>query len=88
MLGSPIGKFFGLLWLVAALMLAASGFGLAFGHDWWPSTALVGAGVSLSVILPWLRSVPVGAWVGAGFDLVVILFMALPWKEQVLRLLA
>ena len=88
MLKSPIGKVFGLLWLVAALALAAGGFGLAFGHVWWATAALVGAGVSLFVILPWLRSVPPGAWVGVGFDVVIILSLVLLWKEQVLRWLS
>ena len=85
MLKSPLGKVFGLLWPVAALALAAGGYGLAFGHGWWVSAALVGAAVSLFVILPWLRSVPPGAWVGAVFDLLILLSLATPWKEQVLR---
>jgi hypothetical protein len=83
-LKSPLGKVFGLLWPAAALALVAGGFGLAFGQGWWPGAALLGAGVSLLVILPWLRSVPVGAWAGAVFDLLIVLSLALPWKQQVL----
>ena len=86
-LKSPVGKVFGMLWPVAAAALAAGGFGLAFGHEWWPTAALVGAGLSLFVILPWLRSVPPGAWAGAVFDLLILLSLAGPWKEQVLDLL-
>ena len=80
MLKSPLGKVFGLLWLVAAVALAAGGFGLAFGHSWWVPATLVGAAVSLFVILPWLRSVPPGAWAGAVFDLVIFLSLATLWK--------
>jgi len=87
-LKSPIGKVFGLLWPVAGLALAASGVGLAFSQGWWPVAALAGAGVSLFVILPWLRSVPPGAWAGAVFDVLVLLSLATPWKEQVLRWLS
>jgi len=72
MLQSPLGKV----------------FGLAFGQGWWSGAALAGAGVSLFVILPWLRSVPPGAWFGAVFDVVILLALALPWKEQVLRWLS
>jgi len=43
-LKSPLGKVFGLLWPAAALALAAGGFGLAFGHGWWPGAALLGRG--------------------------------------------
>jgi len=87
-LKSPLGKVFGLLWPVAALALVAGGFGLAFGHGWWPTAALLGAGLSLFVILPWLRSVPPGAWGGTVFDVLILLSLATPWKEQVLRWLA
>jgi hypothetical protein len=88
MLNSPTGKVFGILWLVAAVALAASGFGLAFGGAWWPGTAVLGAAVSLLVILPWLQSVPPGAWAGAAFDAFILLGLAPPWKEAVLRLLS
>jgi len=87
-LKSPIGKVFGVLWLVAAVALATSGYGLAFSRDWWPGTALLGAAVSLLVILPWLRSVPPGAWAGAVFDALVLLALTLPWKDQLLRFLS
>ncbi len=78
----------GCLWPVAALALVAGGVGLALGQDWWPGAASIGAAVSLLVILPWLRSVPPGAWAGAVFDAVIPLSLALPWKEQVLRWLS
>jgi hypothetical protein len=84
-LKSPIGRIFGLLWLVAALALAATGFGLAFSHGWWPTTALIGSAVSLFVILPWLRSVPPGAWAGATFDIGILMALTLPWKDQILQ---
>lgn len=87
-LKSPLGKIFGLLWLVAALFLVAGGFGLALGHGWWPGAALLGAVVSLFVILPWLRAVPPGAWAGAIFDVLIVSSLALPWKEQVMRWLS
>ena len=83
-----VGKLFGVLWLAAALALSASGFGLAFGGGWWPTTAALGAALSLFAILPWLRSVPPGAWAGAAFDALILLALAEPWNEQVLRYLS
>lgn len=87
-LKSPIGRFFGLLWLVAAFALASSRFGLAFGQGWWWMTAMFGSAVSLFVILPWLLSVPPGAWAGAVFDVVILLVLILPWKDRVLQFLS
>jgi hypothetical protein len=87
-LKSPLGKVFGLLWPVAALALVAGGVGLALGQGWWPGAALIGAAVSLFVILPWLRSVPPGAWAGTLFDALILLSLATPWKEQVLQFLS
>ena len=88
LLNSPIGKVFGVLWLVAAVALAASGFGMAFGRAWWPGTAVLGSAASLIVILPWLQSVPPGAWAGAAFDALILLGLAAPWKDEVVRLLS
>ncbi|MGD8554294.1 MAG: hypothetical protein PVJ07_02850 [Anaerolineales bacterium] len=85
-LQSPVGKVFGLLWLVAGVGIVASGVGFLTGKAWWPTLAMATAGVSLFVILPWLRSVPPGAWAGAAFDLLVLIVLLLPLKERLLAL--
>jgi hypothetical protein len=84
-LTSPIGKAFGLLWLVAAAGLAGSGLGLLFLQEWWTALAAAAAVVSLVVIVPWWRTVPPGAWVGAGFDVLVIVLLLTPVKNRIIE---
>lgn len=84
-LQSPPGKVFGVLWLAAALGLAGAGAALFAGKAYWPHLALAGSLISLAVILPWLKTVPPGArFAGLAFDLLTLLALALPWREQVL----
>jgi hypothetical protein len=83
---SPVGKIFGLFWLVASAGIVASGVGFLTGKAWWSTLAMASAGVSLLVILPWLRAVPPGAWAGAVFDLLVLVVLQLPLKERLLAL--
>jgi hypothetical protein len=83
-LQSPVGKLFGLLWLVAGAGIVGSGIGFLTGKAWWPMLAMVSAGVSLVVILPWWRAVPPGAWAGAVFDLLVLVVLQLPLKDRLL----
>lgn len=86
-LHSPVGRAFGLLWLVAMLGLVGGGLGLVFGQVWWPTLTLGGAVISLVAIVPWWNTVPPGAKVGAAFDLLLIVILALPWNAQVIELL-
>jgi uncharacterized membrane protein YphA (DoxX/SURF4 family) len=84
---SPLGRLWGLFWLVALVCLVAAGLGLAFGQAWWSTLALAGALVSWLAIVPWWNSVVPGARAGALFDLLIIVALLLA-KEQVLRLLS
>jgi DNA-binding transcriptional LysR family regulator len=84
-LKSPIGKVFGLVWLLAMLALVATGLGIARQTTWWPALVVPAALLSLVVILPWWKSVPLGAWLGAAFDLLVLAGM-LWWQAPLLRL--
>lgn len=85
-LQSSLGRVFGLLWLVAMVGFVGTGLGLVFKQQWWPALAIPAAIVSLVVIVPWWKTVPPGAWVGAAFDLLVIFLLLLPLKEQILDL--
>ena len=69
---SAVGRLFGLLWLAAALALIAAGYGLVAGNEGWQATAIGGAALSLTVIIPWFRTVPLGAKFGIAFDLIII----------------
>ncbi len=85
-LDSPIGKLFGVLWLVAAVGLVSSGLGLLLRQDWWPTVAVLAAAISLVVIVPWGQTVPPGARIGAGFDLLVIIVLQTPIRDRLLDL--
>ena len=82
-LHSSVGKLFGLLWLAAAATLGAAGGGLLWQRFWGVPLALVGALISLAVILPWWNTVPPGAKLGALFDLLVLVVLLSPLKSAV-----
>jgi hypothetical protein len=83
-LRDPFGRVFGLVWLVAMVTLVSSGVGLITGQVWWPTIAMVGATLSLVVILPWWNTVPPGAKIGVVFNVLVIIILLLPLKSRVL----
>lgn len=85
-LHSPVGRVFGILWLLAMLALVIAGLGLLFSQPWWPTVALPAAVLSLVVILPWWNTVPLGAKLGAAFDLLVLVVLLTPLKERILAL--
>jgi hypothetical protein len=86
-LHSPVGRAFGLLWLVAMVGLVGAGLGLVFHQPWWPALAIAAAVISLVAIVPWWNTVPPGAKVGAAFDVLLVLALALPWNAPVIELL-
>ena len=87
MLKSNLGRVFGLLWLVAAIVLVWSGLSLLFRTGMWPLLPITGALLSLLVIVPWWNTIPPGAKVGAIFDLLILLALLPPWREQILQTL-
>lgn len=87
-LAGPVGRFFGLLWLAASIVLLSSGFGIIFLQNWWPTFALYGAIISLIVIVPWWNTVPPGAKIGAVFDVIVLVIVLTPLKEKVIGLIS
>jgi hypothetical protein len=87
-LQTPVGRAFGLLWLVAATGFVGTGLGLIFGQSWWPTLAIVAAVISLFVIVPWWNTVPPGAKFGAFFDAMVTIVMLLPLKDTIMELVS
>ena len=85
-LHSPVGRVFGILWLLATLAFVIAGLGLLFSQPWWPTVALPAAVLSLVVILPWWNTAPLGAKIGAAFDLLVLVVLLTPLKERILAL--
>ena len=83
---SPTGRAFGLAWLAVVVGFVGTGLGLIFGRGWWPSLAIAAAVTSLAVILLCWTTVPAGAKIGAGFDLLVIAVLLLPSGQWILNL--
>jgi hypothetical protein len=84
---SAIGRVFGVVWLVAAVVLVGSGLTLLLGWAVWPWLPIVGAVISLLVIVPWWNTVPPGAKAGAIFDLLILLALVPGWRAQVMAFL-
>jgi hypothetical protein len=87
-ISSPIGRAFSLLWLAAALVTVAAGWGLLTNQDWWRTLAIAGAILSLAVFIPWMSVAPTGSVIGAiAVDVLTLVALLGPWQEQVSRAL-
>ena len=87
-LQSPIGRIFGVLWLVAAAAFLVAGLGLLFSQPWWPTVAVPAAILSLVVILPWWNAVPLISKIGAAFDVLVLVVLLTPLKDGMMAMVA
>ena len=85
-LSDPLGRVFGLFWLAAMAVLVASGLGVVLRQPWWPTMALIGTALSLAAIVPWWRAVPLGAKLGAAFDLILLALLLSPLRAWLLAL--
>jgi hypothetical protein len=83
---SGIGRVWGLIWLLAGIVLAGSGVGLILRQAWWLDLALLGSVLSLVAIVPWWKAAPPGAKIGVAFDLLLIIALATPIRDMLLRL--
>jgi hypothetical protein len=72
-LQSPLGRIFGVIWLLSSILLVAGGIGLILGWDWWKTAVLLGSICSFIAIAPWWNTVVSGARIGLIFDMGVIL---------------
>lgn len=72
---SSIGRFWAVLWLMAAAGYMASAFGFFFGAEWVQRILFISAIYSLAAMVPWWRAVPQGAKAGMVFDTIVIVFL-------------
>ena len=84
-LPSPVGRIFGLFWLLSTILLVADGLGLILGWSWWANAAVLGSIFSFIAIVPWWNTVVPGARFGAIFDLVMIAAL-LVFREQIAAL--
>lgn len=87
-LNRGLGRYFGLIWLLASIGFIASAFGILSGQIWWEDLVTVASIGSLVVIVPWWNTVPTGAWVGAAFDVFILLLFILPAGESILAMIS
>lgn len=81
---SPLGKAFGLLWLVALILFLGAAFGLLGNYEWWRTLAIIAAVLSLVVILPWWNTVtPASRLAAVVVDLAILIALIPPWGEQI-----
>jgi hypothetical protein len=72
-IGSPVGKLFGLVWLVALAGFVAAGYALYKDEGWWRTAVVAASVISLVVILPWWNTVTPGSRLAAVLvDIIVI----------------
>jgi hypothetical protein len=83
-LSSGISRVWGLIWLLALIVLAGSGAGLIVRQAWWPNLALLESVLSLTAIVPWWKAVPPGAKIGVAFDVFLIIVLATPVRDALL----
>jgi hypothetical protein len=86
-LQSPLGKIFGIFWLIALFGYIFSAISLLTEANWWITLLIPSAIISLIVILPFWRTVPPGAKFGAAFDVLVLIVMLTPLKQNLINML-
>lgn len=76
-----------LLWLAAAWTLTGSGLGIFFGKDWWSMVAIIGAMLSLAAIIPWWNRVRRSSKLGVVLDVIILVALLTPLREQIIGIL-
>lgn len=83
-----IGRGFGILWLAALAGFIGAALGLLLRQQWWGGLAVAASVLSLLAILPWWNTVTPGPRFWALLvDVVVLLGLLGPWKEEIGRVL-
>lgn len=80
-LKSPLGKVFGLVFLLATLLFVASSIAALSGSDLWRDLALAGSFASVACMVPWWNTVILGARLGVLLDIAIILVLLVPGGE-------
>jgi hypothetical protein len=85
-IASPVGRAFGLLWLVAMIGFVGAGLGLIFNNEWWKPLTIASSVISLIVIVPWWNTVATGAQLGASLvDIIAIVVLSLPIGDSLIE---
>jgi hypothetical protein len=86
---SPIGKTFGILYLITMVAFVGAGIGLFTEQSWWTTLAVAASVLSLIAIIPWWNTFTPGSKQAAVLvDLIVIAALLGPWKDELLSRLS
>lgn len=81
---TPVGRAFGLIWLVALVGFLAAGIGALVGQEWWTAAAVWGSVISIVAIVPWWNTVTPGARIWPILvDVLVLAVLLGPWRDQI-----
>ncbi len=86
-LTSPIGRVFGLLWLVSSILLVGSAVRILVMPGVWPVLPITGCVLSVIVIVPWWNTVPPGARFGALFDIGMLALLLSSFQPQLIQVI-
>jgi hypothetical protein len=85
-IASGAGRAMSLLWLVPLVGFVVASYGLWTDAPWWRPLMAVSAVVSIVAILPWWNVMPAFSYLGAlAVDVMVLVALASPWGDRVLR---
>jgi hypothetical protein len=86
---STVGKVFGILWLIVMGIFVAAAIGLFTEQSWWTTIAIIASFLSLVAIIPWWNTFTPGSKLAAVLvDVVVIVALLGPWKDELLARLS
>ena len=81
---TPIGRAFGLLWLVALAGFIAAGMGVLLRQEWWSAPAFWSSVISIVAIVPWWNTITPSARIWPVIvDVVVLAALLGPWRDQI-----
>jgi hypothetical protein len=75
---SPLGRLWGVVWLLSALALVIGGLAALYRREDWLTISALGSALSFAAIAPWWNTVPPGARFGAIFDLFALAILLSP----------
>ena len=85
-IGSTTGKTMSVLWLVPLVGFLLGTYGFWADTAWWRPVTAVSAAVSIVAVLPWWKVMPPFSYIGAlAVDALVLLGLATPFGDQVIR---
>ena len=83
---SPTGKAMSVLWIAPLVGFLLGTYGFWADAAWWRPVTAVSAAVSIVAVLPWWKVMPPFSYVGAlAVDASVLVGLATPWGDQVIR---